>query len=123
MPTGNSYFDVDTARYCRQLLRIAPQRMLANQKALTAFATPDAGAANSLFTFLAQRFVAAYQLIDCATLVNQADPVSVTVNQAGVAVRAAVNTAALNRIVQKLEPQKSEDDFADSIDRERRSTQ
>jgi len=107
----------------RQLLRIAPQRMLANQKALTAFATPDAGAANSLFTFLAQRFVAAYQLIDCATLVNQADPVSVTVNQAGVAVRAAVNTAALNRIVQKLEPQKSEDDFADSIDRERRSTQ
>jgi hypothetical protein len=123
MPTGNSYFDIDTARYCRQLLRIAPQRMLANQKALTAFATPDAGAANSLFTFLAQRFVATYQLIDCATLVNQADPVSVAVNRAGVAVSATVNTAALNRIVQKLEPQKSEDDFADSVDRERRSTQ
>jgi hypothetical protein len=50
MPVGNSYFDTDTARYCRQLLRIAPQRMLANQKALTAFATPDAGAANSLYT-------------------------------------------------------------------------
>jgi hypothetical protein len=122
MPTGDSYFDVDTGRYCRQLLRIAPQRMLANQKALSAFATPDAGAANSLYTFLAQRFVATYQLLDCATLVNESDPVSVTLNGQGVAVRAAVNTAALNRIVQKLSAQQAEDDAADSVARERRST-
>jgi len=54
-PTTSSYNDIDTARYCRQLLRIAPQRMLANKGALTAFASPDAGAANSLYTFLAQR--------------------------------------------------------------------
>jgi hypothetical protein len=123
MPTGNSYFDVDTARYCRQMLRIAPPRMLANQKALTAFATPDPGAASSLYTFLAQRFVATYQLLDCRTLVNEADPVSVTVNKAGVAVAASVNTAALNRIVQRFEPQKREDDFADSIDRERQTAE
>lgn len=123
MPQGNSYFDVDTARYCRQMLRIAPQRMLANQKALTAFGTPDAGAANSLYTFLAQRFVATYQLLDCAGLINAADPVSVTLNRQGVAVSAAVNTAALNRIVEKLAPQKAEDDFADSVTRERQSTE
>jgi hypothetical protein len=123
MPTGNSYFDGDTARYCRQLLRIAPQRMLANQKALSAFATPDAGAANSLYTFLAQRFVATYQLLDCAALVNAADPVSVTTNRQGVAVSAAVNTAALNRIVQKFAAQKAEDDAADSIQRERQTTE
>ena len=123
MPTGNSYFDVDTGRYCRQMLRIAPQRMLANQKALTAFTSPDAGAANSLYTFLAQRFVATYQLLDCPALVNEADPVSVTTNKAGVAVSAAVNTAALNRIVQKFAPQEAEDDSVDSVDRERRTTQ
>ena len=123
MPTGNSYFDGDTARYCRQMLRIAPQRMLANQKPLTAFATPDAGAANSLYTFLAQRFVATYQLLDCAALVNEADPVSVTTNRQGVAVSAAVNTAALNRIVQKFAAQKAEDDSADSIQRERQTTE
>ena len=123
MPTGNSYFDGDTARYCRQMLRIAPQRMLANQKPLTAFATPDAGAANSLYTFLAQRFVATYQLLDCAALVNEADPVSVTTNRQGVAVSAAVNTAALNRIVQKFAAQKSEDDAADSIQRERQTAE
>ena len=123
MPTGNSYFDVDTSRYCRQLLRIAPQRMLANQKALTAFASPDTGAANSLYTFLAQRFVATYQLLECGNLVNQADPVSVTTNAAGVAVSAAVNTAALNRIVQKFAAQKAEDDAADSLVRERSTTE
>jgi hypothetical protein len=123
MPTGNSYFDGDTARYCRQMLRIAPQRMLANQKPLTAFATPDAGAANSLYTFLAQRFVATYQLLDCAALVNEADPVSVTTNRQGVAVSAAVNTAALNRIVQKFAAQKAEDDAADSIQRERQTAE
>jgi hypothetical protein len=122
MPTGDSYFDVDTGRYCRQLLRIAPQRMLANQAALSAFATPDAAAANSLYTFLAQRFVATYQLLDCATLVNESDPVSVTLNQQGVAVSAAVNTAALNAIVQKLSAQQAEDDSEDSVARERRST-
>lgn len=123
MPTGNSYFDIDTARYCRQLLRIAPQRMFANRKALATFVTPDPGAANSLFTFLAQRFVAAYQLLDCESLVNQADPVSVTTNRDGVATGAALNTGLLNRIVQKLAAQKAEDDFADGVDRERRSTE
>jgi hypothetical protein len=122
MPTADSYIDADTGRYCRQLLRIAPQRMLANQQALTAFASPDAGAANSLYTFLAQRFVATYQLLDCPALVNEADPISVTTNEAGVTVSAAVNTAALTRIVQKFAAQKSEDDAADSVDRERRST-
>jgi hypothetical protein len=122
MPTADSYSDIDTARYCRQLLRTAPQRMLANQKALEAFATPDAGAANSLFTFLAQRFVATYQLLDCAALVNESDPISITVNGQGAAVGAAVNTAALDRIVKKLSPQKADDDAADSIERERRAT-
>ena len=123
MPVGNSYFDGDTGRYCRQMLRIAPQRMLANQKALTAFATPDAGAANSLYTFLAQRFVAAYQLLECSALVNAPDPVSVTVNRAGVAVSATVNTAALNRIVQRFAGLQAEDDAADSIQRERQTNE
>ena len=118
-PTTSSYNDIDTARYCRQLLRIAPQRMLANKGALTAFASPDAGAANSLYTFLAQRFVAAYQILDCGTLVNEADPVSVAVNGDGVAVTATINTTALNRIVQKFAATKSEDDALDSAARSR----
>jgi hypothetical protein len=116
-PTAESYNDVDTARYCREIVRTAPQRMLANQKLLTAFTTPDAGAASSLYTFLAQRLVASWQLLNCATLINQADPVSVTLNGQGVAVSATVNTTALNAIVQKLAPQKAADDAADCADK------
>jgi hypothetical protein len=120
-PVADSDGDIDTARYCRQLLRIAPQRMLANQKALTGFASPDTGAANSLYTFLAQRFTATYQLLNCATLVNAADPVSVTLNGQGVAVSAAINSAQLSRIVQKLAPFQAEDDARDSVARSQQS--
>jgi hypothetical protein len=49
--------------------------------------------------------------------------VSVTVNKQGVAAAASLNTAALNRIVQKFAAQKSEDDFADSVARERQGTE
>ncbi|MDB6103743.1 MAG: hypothetical protein JWO52_3742 [Gammaproteobacteria bacterium] len=122
-PTVDSQHDADTGRYCRQLLRISPERMFANQKVFSAFASPDPGAANSLFTFLAQRFVAAYQLLSCQTLVdNLADPVSVTVDGNGVAVTATLNTAALTKAVQRIQGQQAEDDAADSVDRERRSS-
>jgi hypothetical protein len=122
-PVTNSYNDIDTARYCRQLLRIAPQRTLANKGALAAFASPDTGAANSLYTFLAQRFVATYQLLDCAALVNEADPVSVTVDAQGVAVSATIDTTALNNIVQKLAASKAEDDALDSVARSQQATE
>jgi hypothetical protein len=46
--------------------------------------------------------VATYQLLNCATLINQADPVSVAVNGQGVATSATINTTELNQIVQKL---------------------
>jgi hypothetical protein len=122
-PLANSNEDIDTARYCRQMLRIAPQRMLANQKALTAFTTPDGEAANSLYTFLAQRFDATYQLLNCATLVNAADPVSITLDRRGVAVSAAINSAQLNQLVQKLAPFKAGDDAEDSVERSRRKNE
>jgi hypothetical protein len=114
-PVADSYNGIDTARYCRHLLRIAPQRMLANKRALVAFASPDTGMANSLYTFLAQRFVATYQLLDCGVLVTEADPVSVTVNGQGVAVTAMIDTKALNNIVQKFAATKAEDDALDSV--------
>jgi hypothetical protein len=116
-PVTSSFNDVDTARYCRQLLRIAPERMVINKSASAAFASPDADAANSLYTFLAQRFVAAYQLLECATLVNQADPVSVIVNGQGVAISASISVPALKNIVLKFAATKAEDDALDSVAR------
>jgi hypothetical protein len=121
-PTADSYNDIDTARYCRQLLRIAPERTFADKTALAAFRSPDPAAANSLFTFLTQRFVATYELLNCATLANAADPVSVTLDGNGVAISATLNTAALNSIVQKLAAQKADDDAKDSASRDLRTS-
>ena len=121
-PTADSYNDIDTARYCRQLLRIFPQRLLANQTALAAFTTPDPATGNSLFTFLAARFTATFQLLNCTALTNvTTDPVSVTLDGNGVAISAAVNTAALTQIVQQFAAQKSEDDSKDSFARDQKS--
>jgi len=120
MPTVDSEFDADTGRYCRQLLRIFPLRLVANQKALAAFASPDPAAANSLYTFLGQRFVAAYQLLDCQNLVNLADPVSVRTDANGVAVSVVVGKTALTSILQRIQGQVAEDNAIDSVDRERR---
>jgi hypothetical protein len=96
---------------------------LANKGALAAFASPDTGAANSLYTFLAQRFVATYQLLDCVALVNEADPVSVTVDAQGVAVSATIDTTTLNNIVQKFAATKAEDDALDSVARSQQATE
>jgi len=122
MPTVDSEFDADTGRYCRQLLRTFPLRLVANQKALAAFASPDPAAANSLYTFLGQRFVAAYQLLDCQNLVNLADPVSVRTDANGVAISVVVGKTALTSILQRIQGQAAEDDAIDSVDRERRSS-
>jgi hypothetical protein len=113
-PAADSYDDIDTARYCRQMVRIAPQRMLNNKKALSAFYTPDAGAANNLYTFMAQRFVASYQILECENLIHIPDPVSVTTNKDGVAVSAAVNTTALNKAIQQLANTRAGDNAADA---------
>jgi len=106
--------DADTARYCRQILRIAPARMALDQAMLTAIASPDPAAANSLFTFMAQRLVTSYQILTCATLIKQTLPVSTTTNAAGVTVSASIDPAALKSIIAALEPSKAADDIADS---------
>src|SRR6185437_14336390 len=113
-PAADSYYDIDTARYGRQMVRVAPQRMLNHKKNLSAFYTPDAGAANSLYTFMAQRFVASYQILDCESLINIAAPVAVTSNAAGVATSATINQAALTKAIQRLATTKSADDAADA---------
>jgi hypothetical protein len=113
-PTATSDYHIDTARYCRQLLRTAPRRLLSNTTPLTAFRSPDAATANSLYTFMAQRFVASYQTLNCGSLIGQRDPVSFQMDGSGIVISATVDTAALETSIRKLAPFKAEDDFADS---------
>jgi hypothetical protein len=84
----------DTARYCRQMLRAAPDRLLLNQALFTATASPLPDVANSLFTFMAQRFVGSFDTLDCGTLAHIPDPVSVTFDTNGVAISATITPAS-----------------------------
>ncbi len=113
-PVAESYDDIDTGRYCRQMLRIAPLRLLNNKKVLSAFYTPDAGAANNLYNFMGQRWVASYQILNCQTFINIADPVSVTMNAAGVATATMISTTALNAAIKQLAPTQAADNAADA---------
>jgi hypothetical protein len=89
--------------------------MFQDQTVLTNFPkNPDAGAANSLFTFLAQRFVATYQILNCETLIFKANPITVTTDTNGVATSASLNSVLYSQEVQDLLSQKAADDAADS---------
>src|SRR5205814_2047237 len=81
-----------TRTYCQHLLHIALWRLLLDES-LTRQAPPaDPAVANSLFTFLAQRFVTSYEAngLDCMKRLNQPDPVTVKTDANGVAVDATI---------------------------------
>jgi hypothetical protein len=90
-PEARGLWQADTARYCRNMLRIGPARLLQDQTPLTAGPSPVSTAANTLFTFLAQRFVASYNILGCGDLVHIADPVIVATSVSGVAISAKID--------------------------------
>jgi len=108
----NRVEQADTARYCRHMLRIAPHRLLRNKEALLAGPSPT-GTANSLFTFMAQRFVASYNILDCNGLVEIQDPVSVTMDANGVAISATIDLPLKPSSQEYLDRYQSQDDTAD----------
>jgi hypothetical protein len=118
-PTVTAEGDADTARYCRQILRVAPSRLELDESILSASASPDVAAANSLFTFLAQRFVTTYALLHCEPLVKLSNPVSVSTSSSGAAVSATIDDQAVKAILLALQPSMAEDDIADSATRSR----
>src|SRR5947199_1554431 len=83
-----------TTTYCKQLLAIGPARIQLDKQLTQGQPSPDPAAANSLFTFLAQRFVASYGAngLNCAGLLNTPDPLTVTTDANGVAISVTTNT-------------------------------
>jgi hypothetical protein len=81
-----------TTTYCTNLLNVAPARLQLDKGLTMVQASPDPAVANSLFTFLAQRFVATYGAngLNCVGLLNRPDPVTVTTDGNGVAVAATI---------------------------------
>ena len=112
-------WQADTARYCRDMLRIAPPRLLRDQVFLVPDAShptrglsPATDEANSLFTFMAQRFMGSYDLLGCANLVGLPDPVSVSTDENGVAISADINLRTYGRCKRYLDAYRRYDDAA-----------
>lgn len=82
-----------TKTYCTNLRQIAPQRLLRDEIYTSASPSPDPTLANSLLTFLEQRFAGTYsaQGLGCQALLKQTDPVKVKRNSQGIAINATIN--------------------------------
>ncbi len=98
--------EASTTTYCKHLLVIGSARIQLDMQFTQGLSSPDPAAANSLYTFLAQRFVASYGAngLNCAGLLNMSDPVAVTTDGNGVAISATFNAGNTNTQNQDTNP-------------------
>ena len=89
-PRAGSSSDADPAAYCASLRSIHPARLALDKTWLTAAKSPFPLMANSLFTFMAQRYVASYALLGCDVLLNAPVNVTLTTDAVGVVIDAAL---------------------------------
>jgi len=85
--------DASTTTYCNNLLKIGPARLQLDMQFTQNRPSPDAAAANSLFTFLAQRFSTSFgpNGLNCTGLLNLQNPITLTTDGNGVATAATIN--------------------------------
>ena len=82
-----------TQAYCAFLRMIGPTRMLMDAPFTIVQPSLDTAVANSLLTFLEQRFVASYGAngLNCQGLLNMPDPITVQMDGNGVAINGTIN--------------------------------
>ena len=95
-PTVNDPAQSSTQMFCSFLRMIAPPRLSLDAALTIGQPSPDAVAANSLLTFLEQRFVATYGAngLNCLGLLHLADPITVQTDANGVAIDGTINGVA-----------------------------
>ena len=111
-PEVHYSWQADTARYCRHMLRIAPARLLWDRALLLPKPSPVADDADSMYTFMAQRFAASYHL-GCADLLGIPDPITIAHDKNGVAVKATIDLPFYQRCKRKIALLESQDDATD----------
>ncbi len=79
--------------YCQNLLNTGLPRIQLDMPLTINATTPAADAANSLFTFLANRFMQSYTNLNCQNLLNKPNPVTVQTDGNGVVTAATINGA------------------------------
>jgi hypothetical protein len=76
--------------YCQNLVNTGLPRIKGDMTLTINATSPDPAAANSLFTFLANRFMQAYGLLNCPNLINIPNPVTVQMDGNGVVIAATI---------------------------------
>jgi hypothetical protein len=76
----NNPEDASTTKYCRKMRAVQPKKLFRDKSSFTAFRSPDSTVADTLFTFMAQRYVASYEILKCESLLNK--PVNVALKTA-----------------------------------------
>ncbi len=90
-PDAQNLDMASTITYCKNFLAVAPQRIMLDAPLTKQEPSPDAAAANTLFTFLAQRFNTSWGAnggLNCQGLLHQQSPIKVKVDGNGVAINA-----------------------------------
>jgi hypothetical protein len=70
-PQAATAADADGTTYCRNIRAIHPGKLLLDKQFLVGAGSPNPATSDSLFTFMALRYVAAYQILGCDALLNQ----------------------------------------------------
>lgn len=83
-PLIRSQRQASGAAYCQSMLKMTIPRMTLDQTAELNAASPDPGAADSLYTFLGQRLQGSYDNLGCQALLNQPNPVTTQADANGV---------------------------------------
>jgi hypothetical protein len=91
-PAVNQATDTPTA-YCQNLVTVGQQRTQLDKNLTINGPTPSAAMATNLFTFLANRLNQSFTNLGCMNLLHINNPVTVTVNGAGVATAATFAAA------------------------------
>ena len=89
-PVVDDLGDASTTTYCSHVREIATDKLQLDQHLFRAFRSPFPNVANSLFTFMAQRFVGTYEMLNCQALLNQPDPVTLIMDANGVVIDAMI---------------------------------
>jgi hypothetical protein len=87
--------DADTATYCTNLINVGMPRLQANMQTFQNRPSPDTGAANNLFTFLASRLASSLSAdgINCVGLLKIQNPITLTTGADGVVTAATITTS------------------------------
>lgn len=92
-PEAANLDDASTTTYCRNLVDIGVPLLQLEQPFFVVRPSPNPAVADSLFTFMAQRFSGTYMLLNelgftCADLLGQPNPVTLTLDAAGIVIDA-----------------------------------